>query len=237
MPHSRLSRLEDRKEKRRLLLAVGGIVGIIALVALFGVKALISFSMFVERLKGSSPTPATQNQAIILPPTLDPPPEATNTATISITGKGQPNLSLIVYLNDAQFKKLSVPTDGNFVINAISLSDGANTISAKLTDDKGITSDLSNVVSVSYASKPPKLDVGAPADNANVSGDPNTVTVSGATDDNVTVTINDRLVVVKSDNSFTYDYPLNDGDNILTIIATDAAGNQTKVTRKVTYHH
>jgi hypothetical protein len=45
------------------------------------------------------------------------------------------------------------------------------------------------------------------------------------------------LVVLHSDNSFSYSYPLNDGDNILTIVATDAAGNQTKVTRKVTYHH
>lgn len=237
MPHSRLSRLEERKEKRRLLLAIAGIVGIIALVGIFGIKVLIGFSLFVERLKGASPTPAAQNQNVILPPTLDPPPEATNTATISVTGKGQPNLSLIVYLNDAEFKKLSVPTDGKFSINAVPLSDGANTISAKLADDKGNTSDLSNVVTVSFANKPPKLDVNAPGDGITISGDPNTVTVAGDTDDNVTVTINDRVVVVKSDNTFSYDYPLNEGDNILTIVANDTAGNQTKLTRKVTYHH
>lgn len=219
------------------MLAVGGIVAIIALIGIFGVKALIGFSMFVERLKGASPTPPVQNQSLVLPPTLDPPAEATNTATISVTGKGQANLSLIVYLNDAQFKKISVPTDGNFTINNVSLSDGTNTISAKLTDDKGNTSELSNVVTVFYANKPPKLDVSSPADNTNISGDPNTVTVTGTTDDNVTVTVNDRLVVVRSDNTFSYNYPLNDGDNILNIVATDAAGNQTKLARKVTYHH
>lgn len=237
MPHSRLSRLEERKETRRLILAITGIIAIFALIGLFGVRALIGFSLFVDKSKGASPSAGVQNQTVILPPTLNPPPEATNTATISVSGKGQPNLSLIVYLNDAQFKKLSVPTDGNFSINAIPLSDGDNTISAKLTDDKGNTSDLSNVVSVAYASKPPKLDISGPADNANISGDPNTVAVAGATDDNITVTINDRLIVVKSDNTFSYDYPLNDGDNILTILATDAAGNQRKVTRKVIYHH
>lgn len=236
MPYSRLSRLETRKEKRRLILAILGIVGIIALVMIFGVKILVGFSVFVDRLHGNAPTPSPSS-SVILPPTLNSPPEATNTATISVAGQGQPNLSLIVYLNDAQFKKLSVPTDGNFTINDIPLSDGTNTISAKLTDDKGGTSDLSNVVTISYANKPPKLDVTNPSDNSNVSGDPNTVTVSGSTDDNVTVTINDRLVVIKSDNTFSYGYPLNDGDNILTIVATDAAGNQTKVTRKVTYHH
>lgn len=236
MPYSRLSRLDERKDRRRLTLAIAGIVGIIVLVLLFGVKALIGFSVVVDSMKGSSPTPATQNQSLILPPTLDPPPEATNTATISVTGKGQANLSLIVYLNDAQFKKLSIPTDGNFAINTIPLSDGTNTISAKIADDKGNTSDLSNVVSVVYGNKPPTLDVSAPSDNANVSGEPNTVAVTGTTDDNVSITINDRLVVVKSDNTFAYNYPLNDGDNVLTIVAMDAAGNQTKLTRKVTYH-
>ena len=60
--------------------------------------------------------------------------------------------------------------------------------------------------------------------------------VDGMTYDNVTVTINDRMVVIKTDNSFSYTYPLNDGDNILKIVATDAAGNQTTVQRKVTYH-
>jgi len=237
MPHSRLYRLEERKEKKRLTLAIGGIVAVIALVGLFGVKALVSFSVFVDKIRGASPAPATQNATLILPPTLDPPATATNSATVAVTGRGQPNTNLIVYLNDAEFKRLSVPTDGKFTINTIPLSDGANTISAKLTDDKGNTSDLSNVVSVQYANKPPKLDVTAPADNATISGDPNSVTVTGTTDDNVTVTINDRLVVLRSDNSFNYSYPLNDGDNILTIVATDTAGNQAKMTRKVIYHH
>ncbi len=236
MPISRLSRLDTRKQQRRLVLAIFGIIAILALVGIFGIKALIGFSVAVDKLHGSGPTP-TPAQTVILPPTLDPPPEATNTATIFVSGKGQPNVSLIVYLNDAQFKKMSVPTDGNFSINNIPLSDGANTISAKLTDDKGNISDVSNVITVTYVNKPPKLDVSAPADNANVSGDPNTVAVTGATDDNVNVTINDRMVVVNSDNTFTYNCPLNDGDNVLNIVATDAAGNQTKITRKVVYHH
>lgn len=236
MPISRLSRLETKKEKRRLVLAILGIVAILALVGIFGIKALIGFSVFVTKMQGNGPTP-TPNQTVILPPTLDPPPEATNTATIFVTGKGSPNLSLIVYLNDAQFKKTTVPTDGNFSINNIPLSYGANTISARLTDDKGVTSDPSNVVSVNYINQPPKLDIQSPSDSITMSGDPNTVTVTGDTDDNVTITINDRLVVVKSDNTFSYDYPLNDGDNILNIVATDTAGNQTKITRKVTYHH
>ena len=113
---------------------------------------------------------------------------------------------------------------------------GSNTIHARLTDTKGNLSDPSNPVSIIYANTPPKLVVTNPTDNAAISGDPNAVTVDGTTDDNVSVTINDRVVVVKTDNSFSYTYPLNDGDTTLIIVATDAAGNQTTVTRKITYH-
>jgi hypothetical protein len=236
MAYSRLSRVTDRKEKRRLVLAITGIVGIFILILAFGVKALIGFSLLVEKLRGSSPVTTQQSQTIILPPTLNPPNAATNSATIAVTGKGQSGLTLILYINDKEFKQTPVKQDGTFLLASVPLTSGTNTISAKLTDTKGNLSDLSNIVSVTYGNTPPKLVVSDPADNSTVNGDPNTVTVNGMTDDNIAVTINDRMVVIKTDNSFSYGYPLNEGDNILNIVATDAAGNQTTVQRKVTYH-
>jgi len=236
MAFSRINRVADRKEKRRLLLAVVGIIAVFALVLLFGVKALIGFSLLVDKLRGSTPTTSQQSQLIILPPTIDPPPTATNSATISVTGKGQTGLTLILYVNNSEFKKLAVGKDGTFMVPNVSLTNGTNTISAKLTDAKDNVSDLSNIVSVTYGNTPPKLVISDPTDNTTISGDQNTVTVNGMTDDNVTITINDRMVVIKTDNSFSYNYPLNEGDNILNIVATDTAGNQTTIQRKVTYH-
>ena len=236
MAYSRLSRVSDRKEKRRLVLAIVGIIGIFTLLILFGVKALIGFSLLVEKLRGGAPATIQPSQTIILPPTLDPPATATNSATIAVTGKGQGGLTLILYINDKEFKQIPVKENGTFVLASVPLTSGANTISAKLTDPKGNLSDLSNIVSVSYGNTPPKLVVSDPADNSTVNGDPNTVTVNGMTDDNVAVTINDRMVVIKTDNSFSYSYPLNEGDNILNIVATDTAGNQATIQRKITYH-
>jgi hypothetical protein len=236
MPHSRLSRVENRKEKRRLSLAIAGIIVIFTLILLFGVKALIAFSLLVEKLRGNSPATTQQSQTLILPPTIDPPSVATNSAAISIVGKGQSGLTLILYVNNSEYKKIPVGEDGTFMVPNVSLTNGTNTISAKLTDSKGNISDLSNIVSVTYGNTPPKLVISDPADNAAVTGDVNTVTVNGMTDDNVTVTINDRMVVIKTDNSFSYSYPLNEGDNILNIVATDTAGNQTTIERKITYH-
>lgn len=237
MPISRLSRLEEKKEKRRLVLAILGILAILALVGVFGLKLLIGFSLFVEKSKGVAPTPAAQNHGVVLPPVLDPPPEATNTATIPLTGKGQPDLTLQIFINNELFTTIPVPSTGIFSVPDVPLDSGANTISAKLTDTKGNTSDPSNVVSVSYVNKPPKLIISSPDDNATITGDPASVTVSGMTDDNVSVTINGHTIVVASDDSFSYTYPLNEGDNTLTIVASDGAGNQITVTKKVTYHH
>ncbi len=236
MAYSRLSRVSDRKEKRRLILAIVGIIAIFTLILVFGVKALIGFSLLVEKLRGSTTTATQQSQTIILPPTLDPPASATNSATISVTGKGQSGLTLILYVNNNKSSQLPVKKDGTFVVSSVQLTNGSNTISAKLADAKGNLSDLSNIVSVTYGNTPPRLVISDPTDNTTVSGDPNTVTVNGMTDDNVTVTVNDRMVVIKTDNSFSFSYPLNEGNNILNIVATDPAGNQTTVQRNITYH-
>ncbi len=59
--------------------------------------------------------------------------------------------------------------------------------------------------------------------------------MTGTTDQDVTVTISGRIVVVKSDGSFSYNMPISDGANKLEIVSTDAAGNSTKVERNVTY--
>ncbi len=235
MAFSRLSRLDERKQRKRLTLAIVGSIAILIFVGTFGVRILIGFSLFVDRLRGN-PVPTQQSESLILPPILDPQPIATNSATITVSGHGEGGLTLILYLNDGEFKKTKVPEDGSFSVPSVPLSSGTNTISAKLTDDKENTSDLSNIVSVRYADKPPGLDVSAPEDNASVSGDSNSIAVTGTTDDGVTVTINGRFVVVRSDNSFSYSYPLNEGDNILTIVATDGGGNRTQVERKVIYH-
>ena len=68
-----------------------------------------------------------------------------------------------------------------------------------------------------------------------MNGEKKAVIVTGKVKEDSTVTINGRFVVVQNDGSFSYDFPLNDGDTILKITATDEAGNQTSVERKVTY--
>ncbi len=231
---SRIGRFEERKLKKRILFAVVGSIALVLFVVIFGLKLLVGFSLFVDNIRGTTPAATNATQNIIIPPTLDPLPPATNSATLRFTGKGQTGFNAILYLNEVEKKRVTVDKDGSFSAT-VSLKEGANALSAKLTDDRGNTSDLSNVLAITLKKAPPILEISTPEDNATVTGESNLVKIEGKTEEDTTITVNDRLVVVGRDGAFSYEYPLNQGDNILKVTATDMAGNQTSVERAVKY--
>ncbi len=234
MAFSRMKRYEERKLRTRLLLAVVGSIAIVGFLLVFGLRILVGFSLFVDAIRGGTPA-SQQQQSLILPPVLDPLPVATNSASLTVSGSATPGLILLVYVNEKETKKLTVPADGRFSVPSLRVSDGLNTISAKATDEKQNMSDLSNVLTITIKRSPPALEVNSPAPNTTITGDQNKVDVSGKAEEQSSITVNDRFVVVHNDGSFSYSYPLNEGDNVLKIIATDAAGNQTIVERTVKY--
>ena len=80
------------------------------------------------------------------------------------------------------------------------------------------------------------LNVTAPAEGlkTNVAK----VTVSGITNDvtssPVTLKVNGKTVTVNADGSWSTQVDLTEGENTITVVATDAAGKSSTVTRKVT---
>lgn len=234
MISSRLRRVEEKYAMRRMALAIIGSIALLVFVGLFGVKILIGFSLLVDRIRGTSPQ-TQPTQVTLQAPVLDTLPEATNSATLTISGKSSAKASIIIYVNDKEYKRTSAGADGSFTLDSIPVDEGTFSASAKVFDDKNNTSEPSNVISTIIDRKPPKLDISAPEDHATVNDGTHKVLVQGITDEDMKVTINGRIVVVKSDGSFTYSMPLNDGDNKLTILSRDLAGNETKVERTVTY--
>lgn len=228
---SRLGRYEDRKQRRRILFALLGIVGILALLFVFGLKLLVGFSVLVDRMRGSSPA-AQSTHSLILPPVLDPLPIATNSAKLTVTGSGRPGLTAIVYQNEVEKKKISVDRDGVFTVELIG-SEGDNIISAKFIDGEGNTSELSTVLSVMVKTKPPILEVSAPADSASFSSDTQSIRIEGKTEPDNTVSVNDRFAIVDSSGSFSYILSRFQGEQTIKITATDPAGNTKTVERRV----
>lgn len=121
--------------------------------------------------------------------------------------------------------------------HATNLSDGNNTVELTVTDNDGNVSDKATVNFV-VATAAPTVDITSPADNL-VTNYPS-VTVSGtaaAGSDAVTlssVTVNGTKVTVAADGTFSTEVPINEGDNTITIVATDSLGKNTTVTRHVT---
>jgi len=195
----------------------------------------VAFSLFVDQLRGSTPKDQQQSQTIILSPLLDPLPTAINSTEIQITGKAKGDVTILLFVNEEQWEKVKVKEDGSFTFSNVKLKEGTNTISAKATDEKNNTSDLSEILTVQVKKSKPTLDITSPSDSAQISGETGVMTVTGKTDQDNSVTVNERFVVVKSDGSFSYDLSLSEGEQTITIIAKDIAGNETKIERKVTY--
>jgi len=237
MISSRLGRFENRKAQKRLLIAIGGSIGILLFIAIFGLKILVGFSLLVDRLRGASSTNQPSQSNLLLPPVIDPLPEATFSSTLSITGRGSAKTQVIIYINDKQYKKFAVSDDSTFTLSDIPVDEGDVTLSSKITDDKGNTSDLSNIVKITIDRNPPELEVTKPDDGTKIQDGTRKATIEGKTDEDSRVSINDRIVVVRSGGSFTYSMPLSDGDNTLTIRSTDPAGNHTTIERHVTYQN
>jgi hypothetical protein len=234
MPISRLRRIEERTAKRTMILTIAGTVGILGILMIFGVNILVNFSVFLDKMRGSGPVP-TPTPAYVLPPVLDALPEATNTATLSVSGKGNPFYSVTLIVNDIPLRTIKAASDGAFLFTDVKFADGTNTVRAKQANDHGSTSSPSEDTTVEIKKSKPKLELTSPSDGMSVSGDTNTVSVAGKTDDGNRVTVNDRFVIVRTDGTFQYDFPLPEGDTTLKITVTDPAGNQTTEERKVKY--
>jgi hypothetical protein len=233
---SRLGKYQEKKLINKLVLTIVGSIALVLFIVFFGLKILINFSLLVEKIKSGNSKDPTQNALVIIePPILDPLPIATNSGALVVSGHATPGLTLVLSLNSKEVKKISIDKNGVFNIKNITFQDGDNTISAILVDDKGNKSDISNIISTSINKKQPKLDLDQPEDNANIFGDDNSILIKGKTDEGNTVTVNDRIAVVDTTGAFTYKQSLNEGNNTITIIASDSAGNQTKLERHVTY--
>ncbi len=235
MVHSRLSRVQEKTARHRIAIGLIGSVTIVVLLAVFGLRLLIGFSVLVERIRGGSSPQPTPQASILLPPVLNALPEATNSATIVVSGTAQSKDEVILYLNNAEYKRMTVPDTGIFQFSDIPVDEGTITASAKLVDAKQNTSDASNIVTTVIDRTPPKLSVDAPTDGTTVNDGTHKVLVTGKTDQDMNLTISGRIVVLKPDGSFSYEMPLTDGGNKLDIVSTDAAGNSTTVERTVTY--
>jgi hypothetical protein len=232
---SRLTRTQSKRLNRQtVLLTIASIATFLAIIFL-GIPALVRMAVFFGELKSSTEPVGQEDTIAPSKPQLETLPTATVSGQLTIRGFAESDSIIALYRSGSELKETTANDEGEFSFVAVDLRDGENTFYVTAKDSAGNQSDQSPRQTVVYDASPPKLTIDSPGEGETIYGQTNrTINVSGSTDEDSTVTVNDRLAIVNSGN-FSTTIQLNEGDNTIVVIATDRAGNETKKEIKVKY--
>ncbi len=230
--YSRLSRRLETQGKRNLVLSIIGIAVIMFLMVRFGIPLLANFAGFISGFNKTNTTQEKNETDFVSPPILDPLPSATNKPELEVKGQASQGEKVSVYLNGVLADTKNVDDDGSFKFK-IFLKEGENKIKAKASMNN-VESDYSDEEIITYKEKEPTLEIKSPSDGQKFEKDQSPIQVTGTTDEGVRVTVNDFWAIMNGVD-FSYTLTLQNGENIIKVVATDEAGNKTEKTMKVTF--
>ncbi len=236
MPVSRLTRLEEKRTKKRLIWLIMGITIFAILTIILGIPLMVRLSLFAGNIDSNPTTNDTEDTTPPYPPVLTPVTNATNSAQIRIDGYAEPETILKIFLNGLSIKEMILGKDGNFSFDDITLERGQNDMYGVSIDQANNESMPSQTISIIFKKDGPKLEIQEPLEGQVYSKEQQVIKINGKTDPRSTVWVNDRFVSVNDTGNFQYSLKLNSGENTLVIIAKDEAGNETKLERKVIYN-
>lgn len=212
-----LSRYEKRTKRQTILFLLLSLV-LLVLLFVYGLPALLNLTGFISNYKKSSPTAVGAKKELApTTPRLSEDLTATSSAKVKISGVADPKITVELFQNGLSQGTIVAKDDGTFSFD-VNLNSEDNSFTVQAVGDSGEKSFLSAEYKISFLKNPPPLEAFAAADG----------TVTGKTNPGVTVAVNDRLVVVDALGKFSYQIILKDGENKITVVATDLAGNQTK---------
>jgi hypothetical protein len=148
--------------------------------------------------------------------------QVTNQSSVTVSGRTEPNAT--VGLNG---KAVQANPDGTFSA-AVDLSVGPNFITVTASDAAG---NEARVLRTVIMDNDVRLDIASPADRLLTTQV--TILVTGATDTDALVRLNDAVVTIDADGNFSFTFTLAEGQNTLVFSASDRAGNFRTVTRSV----
>jgi hypothetical protein len=233
--YSRKNRIESRKNKRSAFLYAFLTIAVVSLFFFYGLPAVAKFAAFLTDLRQSSETVESTDTTPPPPPKFKSLPGATNKEKVEITGNTEPGATVEILVNNSE-KEVLTDKNGEFLFE-VDLKEGKNTISAIAVDKAGNESIRSKEVAINFDNEPPSLEITKPNDgNEYYGAQQRQIVIEGKTDENASVNINGRIVVVSSDGSFAFATTLSEGENEFTIKSQDEAGNEEEKTIKVNYH-
>lgn len=124
----------------------------------------------------------------------------------------------------------AVNPDNTFLFGPVLLNEGSNSFTIEAIDNAGNVTDV--VSSVTLDTIVPEISLTTPETNLLSSN--TTVTFTGSVNEAVNLTIFGQTVTQQADLSFTADIALNEGQNVVDVIATDGGGNGDTETLTIT---
>lgn len=138
---------------------------------------------------------------------------------LTIEGITDPDANVFVTGNP---QPVQVDGQGNFAF-LYRLNEGPNILEIRSVDPAGNSTVIRR--DISLISTPPEVVIASPVDDAFLNQ--SLITVSGQASPDVTLTVNDIPVPVGEDGAFNHQLTLEEGDNLIRIVATDDVGNVT----------
>jgi hypothetical protein len=232
--YSRLARTEEKKNIKRAILFGGLTVGIIIAFIFFGLPLVARLAGFLTDLKKSGSPIEISDTTPPAPPILERFAEYTKDQQLKISGKTEPGAIVTLFLNTND-EEIIANKNGEFNYT-FKLRKGENTISVRAKDSAGNESQESKIYEVIFDNESPDLEITSPEEGKEYYGSKERqITIEGLTEDGVSLTINDRIVAVEEDGTFTFLTTLNEGKNNFNIKSTDKAGNQTEMDFAVSF--
>jgi len=233
------SRLEKRSQRNqwRQTFVWGGLT-ILVLVGLvvFGFPLFIRIAGWYGDWKTSESPISRDDRVSPAPPRLNVPFDATSSAVLNLSGFAESGSTIDVFVNQELVKTVVAEADGSFFASNLQLDKGFNSIYATATDQAENVSAESRKEEVIFDNQPPELTVEKPLSESRFYGrSEKRIEVRGLVDADAQVTVNGRLVIVDQLGRFSTFVSLNDGEQVISVLAVDKAGNETKEELKVTY--
>lgn len=221
--------------KRRLyktLLATVVVMGVFIISIKFFAPSIGSFFGLISKIGKPK-----QKEDTLSPP---PPyfyniPTVTNKKEITIKGFSEPQSKVKIFVNGPEIASTVADETGTFTFDNVILIEGRNTIFAKAEDSFQNESENSQIAEISYDIKKPKITITEPKNESIVKNLNQRILVKGSLDEKCEIKINDKLAIVRPDNSFELLLGVAEGWVEIKIEATDVAGNQSDEKIKVKY--
>ncbi|HLO11051.1 MAG TPA: S8 family serine peptidase, partial [Pseudoneobacillus sp.] len=155
----------------------------------------------------------------------------TKESQVTVTGSSTANGSSMKLYNGTSLVGTGTVENGQFSIPA-TLHVGSNELTA-VADVEGKDTQTSLPVKVIFDATAPVVTVFDPVNDYITNKDVVTVNGSVSDDNQGSLTINDQHVKINTDGTFSYPVVVTQGENTITIKATDLAENETIMTRNV----